>query len=124
MTEMRSRRPERIKKNHSPFEKREGLKPLTDFFSVIESDFRISSTHIAIYAALLQYRCVRGFVNPIEVFRREMAPIAKISSKYTYHRCLSELHQYGYLHYEPSFKKTRGSRIYFFDFELRKMMES
>ncbi|WET02422.1 hypothetical protein [Flavobacterium sp. YJ01] len=98
----------------------ENLKPLTDFFSAIEKDFRISSTHIAIYAALLQYRAVKGFINPIEIFRVEMVQIAKISSKSTYHKCLHELHDYGYLRYEPSFKKTRGSRIYFFDFEIRK----
>jgi len=97
----------------------ENLKPLTDFFSAIEKDFRISSTHIAIYTALLCFRAVKGFSNPIEVFRVELSPIAKISSKYTYHKCLQELHEYGYLRYEPSFKKTRGSRIYFFDFEIR-----
>ncbi|KAF2328142.1 hypothetical protein [Flavobacterium ginsenosidimutans] len=101
----------------------ESLKPLTDFFSVIEKDYRISTTHIAIYAALLQLRSVRGSGNPIEVFRRELAPIAKISSRYTYHKCLRELDEYGYLHYEPSFKKTRASRIYFFDFEMRKLIE-
>ena len=99
----------------------ENIKPLSDFFSAIEKDFRISSTHIAIYAAALQFRALRGFVNPIEVFRAELSPIAKISSKYTYHKCLRELHEYGYLRYEPSFKKTRGSRIYFFDFEVRKI---
>lgn len=66
----------------------ENLKPLTDFFSAIEKDFRISSTHIAIYTALLQYRAVKGFINPIEIFRVEMVHIAKISSKSTYHKCL------------------------------------
>jgi len=99
----------------------ESVKPLSDFFSVIEKDYRISSTHIAIYAALLRCRSLKGFTNPIEIFRHELAPVAKISSKYTYHKCMHELHEYGYLRYEPSFKKNRGSRIYFFDFELRKI---
>ena len=93
----------------------ENLKPLSDFFSAIEKDFRISSTHIAIYAALLQYRSAKGFINPIEVFRSEITPIAKISSPYTYHKCIQELSNYGYLKYEPSFKKTQGSLIYFFE---------
>ena len=100
----------------------ENLKPLTDFFSAIEKDFRISSTHISIYAALLCVRALQGFNNPIEIFRVELSPIAKISSKQTYHKCLQELHDYGYLRYEPSFKKTRGSRIYFFDFEVRSLL--
>lgn len=96
----------------------EPLKPLSDFFSAIEKDFRISTTHIAIYAALLQYRADKGFINPIQVYRYEITRIAKISSPYTYHKCIQELSTYGYLKYEPSFKKTQGSKIYFVDSEL------
>lgn len=93
------------------------LKTLSDFFLAIEKDFRINTTHIAIYAALLQYRTVKGFINPIQVFRREVTPIAKISSPYTYHKCIQELSDYGYIKYIPSFKKTQGSRVYFPDLE-------
>jgi hypothetical protein len=91
----------------------ENLKPLSDFFLAIERDFRISTTHIAIYAALLQYRMDKGFINPIEVFRHEITTIAKVSSAYTYHKCVKELSEYGYLKYVPSFKKNQGSKIYF-----------
>ena len=87
--------------------------PLSAFFIAIEKDSRISTTHIAIYVALLQYRIDKGFINPIEVFSREITPIAKISCPYTYHKCMRELSNYGYLTYRPSFKKTQGSRIYF-----------
>jgi hypothetical protein len=92
----------------------ETLKPLSDFFKAIEKDCRIGTTHIAIYVALLQYRVDKGFINPIQVFRHEVTPIAKVSSAYTYHKCIRELSEYGYIKYEPSFKKTQGSRIYFF----------
>jgi len=91
----------------------ETLKPLSDFFVAIEKDFRISTTHIAIYASLLQYRVNNGFVNPIQVFRHEITSLAKVSSPYTYHKCIHELSDYGYIKYEPSFKKTLGSKIYF-----------
>jgi hypothetical protein len=91
----------------------DNLKPLSDFFLAIEKDFRISTTHIAIYAALLQYRIGKGFINPIQVFRHEVTPLAKISSAYTYHKCIKELSSYGYIKYVPSFKKTQGSMIYF-----------
>ncbi|WP_281225407.1 hypothetical protein [Flavobacterium aquiphilum] len=89
------------------------LKPLSDFFSAIEKDFRIGTTHIAIYAALLEYRVGKGFINPIEVYRYEITSLAKISSPYTYHKCIKDLNDYGYLKYEPSVKKTQGSKIYF-----------
>ncbi len=92
----------------------ETLNPLSHFFSAIENDFRISITHIGIYAALLQFRTNKGFINPIEAFSYEIMPIAKISASYTYHKCVRELSEYGYIRYEPSFKKTQGSKIYFF----------
>jgi hypothetical protein len=91
----------------------ETLKPMSDFFMAIEKDFRISTTHIAIYAALLQYRIDKGFINPIQVFRQEVTSITKVSSPHTYHKCVRELSEYGYIKYEPSFKKTQGSKIYF-----------
>ena len=91
----------------------ENLKPLYDFFTAIENDFRISSTHIAIFAALLQFKNSNGFTNPIEAYRHEITPIAKVLSAYTYHKCIRELNDYGYLRYEPSSKKTMKSRIYF-----------
>jgi hypothetical protein len=95
----------------------EKLKPLSDFFTAIENDYRISPMHIAIYAALyaalLQFRSVKGFINPIFVFSSEIIVIAKVSSANTYHKCVQELHQYGYIKYSPSFKKNRGSEVYF-----------
>ena len=91
----------------------ESLKPLSDFFSAIEKDYRISTTHIGVYAALLKYSEDRGFTSPIQVFSYEIMHIAKISASSTYHKCIKELNEYGYIKYEPSFKRNQGSRIYF-----------
>ncbi|MNE45691.1 hypothetical protein D3C87_791200 [compost metagenome] len=98
----------------------EKLKPLSDFFTAIENDYRIGPMHIAIYAALLQFRTVKGFINPIFVFSSEIIVIAKVSSANTYHKCLKELSEYGYVKYVPSFKKTQGSKIYFYPHILLK----
>ena len=87
--------------------------PLSQFFSAIENDYRISITHIGIYAALLQFRMDKGFINPIEAFSYEIMPIAKITACYTYHRCIRQLHEYGYIKYEPCFKHNQRSKIYF-----------
>ncbi len=89
------------------------LKCLSDFFEAIRPDARISITHIGVYAALLQYRIENGFINPIQVFSHEIMGIAKLSSAITYHRCIRELSEYGYIRYEPSFNRKKGSKIYF-----------
>ncbi|CAN5580530.1 transcriptional regulator [soil metagenome] len=42
--------------------------------------------------------------------------ISKISGKATYHKVIRELHNFGYIKYEPSFNYFRGSLVYMFNF--------
>lgn len=90
----------------------EALKPLSDFFLAIENDCRISITHIGIYAALLQYWKEQQYVNPLQVFSYEIMCKAKISASTTYHKCIRDLSDYGYIRNIPSFKRNQGSKIY------------
>lgn len=87
------------------------FKPLSDFFNAIAGDPRI--THIGIYAALLQYWSEHHFENPVQVFSYEIMRIAKISASTTYHKSIRDLNSYGYIRYEPSFKRNKGSKVYF-----------
>lgn len=91
----------------------DALQPLSDFFLAIERDPRISITHIGVYAALLQYWKQHQYENPMQVFSYEIMRIAKISASATYHKCIRDLNEYGYIRYEPSFKRNQGSKIYF-----------
>jgi len=91
----------------------ENLKPLSDFFTAVEKDFRISSTHIAIYAALLKFRSDLGFINPISASAGDIKPLAKLASSKVYLRCVAELNEYGYLVYVPVKNRKQKSRIYF-----------
>ncbi|KGO95043.1 hypothetical protein [Flavobacterium subsaxonicum] len=93
-------------------------KPLSDFFAAIKNDYRVSSTHIGIFAALLHYKMDRGFTNPIQAFSYEIMELAKISAPKTYRKCLKDLDAYGYLRYEPSFKKNQASKIYISDTQI------
>lgn len=93
----------------------EQLNILSDFFSAIQDDGRIGITHIGVYSALLQYWYGHHCENPMRVFSHEIMQIAKISSAATYCKCVKQLSDYGYIKYEPSFKKNRGSKIYFLE---------
>jgi len=90
----------------------EDMKPLTDFFRAIDKDARISITHIGIYAALLQYWQMNDRKNPLTMYSYELMKVAKISAPTTYHKCVRDLHAFGYIRYEPSFKRNRRSRIF------------
>lgn len=87
------------------------LKPLADFFSAIEKDARISVTHIAVYAAVLHYWQASGQVNPFRVYSYEIMRLAKVLANNTYHRTIRDLSAYGYLRYEPSFKRNEASLV-------------
>lgn len=89
------------------------LNPLSDFLNAIADDPRISITHIGIYAALLHCWKQHDFENPMNVFSYEIMRIAKISASTTYHKIIQDLNSYGYIKYEPSYKRNQGSRIYF-----------
>lgn len=95
------------------------LKPLSDFFKAIEKDYRISVTHIGIYAALLQFRADKGFINPIKAYSYEIMEIAMISSPKTYHKCVHELQEYGYIKFEPTRNRKQRSTIYFHIKEIK-----
>ncbi|WP_423147055.1 hypothetical protein [Rubrolithibacter danxiaensis] len=92
------------------------LKPLSNFFSAIANDPRISITHIGIYAALLQYWQEHNFENPMCAFSHEIMRIAKISASTTYHKCIRDLNDFGYVKYEPSHNRNRASKIYLTNF--------
>lgn len=95
------------------FDKDTILKSFSFFFSTAEKDYRISSTHLGIFSALLRYSILQGFANPIRAFSYQIMPLAKISTPGTYHKHIRELSQYGYIKYEPSFKNNKPSCIYF-----------
>ncbi|MFC6100775.1 hypothetical protein [Olivibacter domesticus] len=86
---------------------------LTAFFDAIAEDRRISSTHIGIFAALVHFGQIRGSDGSVQAFSYEIMNHAKISSTNTYHKCIRDLSAYGYLRYEPSFKRNQGSMIFF-----------
>ena len=90
-------------------------KTLSDFFLAIGADPRISTTHISMFAALLQYTSSRhtGMLNSDELMR-----LAKISSGKTYYKVLRQLAEFGYIRYVPSFHRNRPSQVHFVDFNI------
>ena len=51
------------------------------------------------------------FQNPLSITREEVMSICGIGSKNTYHKCLRELHQFGYIFYRPSPDKFHRSSV-------------
>ncbi len=92
------------------------IKHLTGFFEKVATDKTLNPTHVSLYIALFQFWNCNRFKNPISINRDEVMRISKISSKATYHKCLRNLHNLGYINYEPSYNPFKGSHVILFNF--------
>lgn len=75
---------------------------LRAFYEAILKDVRIGATHISLYMALFHKWGLDHFENPIAFTSHEIMPLAKIDSRATYHKCLRDLVECGYIRYIPS----------------------
>ena len=78
------------------------IRHLTGFYDKIQQDERLNPTHISLYLALFQFWNINHFQNPISISRNEMMRLSKISALGTYHKCIKELQNFGYIEYIPS----------------------
>lgn len=92
------------------------IKHLTGFFDKVVSDNSLNPTHISLYISIFQFWNLNRFQNPISITRDEVMRISKICSKATYHKCMREMHDKGYLKYEPSYNPFRGSLVHLINF--------
>jgi hypothetical protein len=85
---------------------------LYDFLDAIAEDPRIAPNHISLFMSVLFFYRQQEFKSPISVYSKELMKHAKISGVATYHKCIQELHNYGFIHYVPSYNPDLGSLIY------------
>jgi hypothetical protein len=88
------------------------VKELKDAYFSLASDERINVWHMSIYMALLYSWAHKKGINPIFITRREIMKLAHISSIATYHKCIKQLQEYGYLHYVPTYNHFSGSQVF------------
>lgn len=90
----------------------EGLQELTSFYDRIKDDHRIGPVHISLYMAILHLYQLNGFANPVPVSRALLMELAKIRGLATYHKCIKELHEAGFIQYLPSHHARKPSLIF------------
>ena len=100
------------------------IKHLSGFFNKIVQDTDLNPTHVSLYMALFQSWNINRFQNPISITRNEVMRISKIFSKATYHKCVNELHDKGYIKYEPSHNPFKGSLIWVIELEANDLPQT
>jgi hypothetical protein len=89
----------------------EQLRSLTSFFEAIANDPTIGVSHISLYCALLKNSEEYGYIDPMPIVRSEIMRVAKISGRATFHKCIIDLHNLGYIKYQPSYNHRKKSKV-------------
>jgi len=75
-------------------------------------DTHLLATHISLCTALFACWQKNDFISPFPVTRKQLMVFSRIASVATYHKCIKELDEYGYIRYQPSFHPKMGSLVY------------
>ena len=76
------------------------------------ADKRMLATHISLFTALFVCWQHSGFTSPIAITRKKLMAYSRIASTATYHKCIRELDEFGYIRYQPSYHPKLGSLVY------------
>ncbi len=76
---------------------------------VKESD--IQPTRVAVFLAMLQLWKEQKRCNPFQISRRKIMKLSGVKSIVTYHKCISELINRGFVEYRPSYHPRMGSEV-------------
>ncbi len=79
--------------------------------ALIALDDRLSIRHIGVYVALLHLWSRNQMNSPFQVTRSKVMKLARIGGIATYHKCVTELVDLGYIGYKPSYDPYLGSGI-------------
>ena len=82
------------------------------FYKAIADEPRIGATHISLYMALFQQCYKKQFQSPFDITRRELMELAKISGRATYHKCMKDLVDCGFIKYLPSCNPALKSQVF------------
>lgn len=69
----------------------------------LSNDPRVNVWHVGICMAVAHLSHSREGLNPVAVTRHMVMRSAHIGSVATYHKCIRQLQEYGYIRYEPSY---------------------
>ena len=75
-------------------------------------DERLNTAHIGLFTGLFVHWQRNAFVSPFGITRKAVMAYSRIASIATYHKCIRELNDFGYLRYVPSFHPKKGSLVH------------
>lgn len=82
------------------------------FLKKAADDRRLLPSHLSLVMAIFYFRTDDAPGAPTRISRSKLMRFSRIQSIATYHRCLKQLIDYGYISYEPSYHPKNASSIW------------
>ena len=84
----------------------------TTFLKKAADDHRLLPTHLSLMMAVFYFSNDSALREAIKVSRSKLMRFSRIKSIATYHKCLKELVDFGYIRYQPSYHPINASSIW------------
>ncbi|MCS3732431.1 hypothetical protein FHS10_000353 [Mucilaginibacter dorajii] len=84
---------------------------LSRLYLKIADDPRVTVWHISLYTSMLNLWEQSGFQKQVKISRKLLMARAHFGSITTYHKCICQLMELGYILYTPTYDSYRGSVI-------------
>jgi len=85
---------------------------LQRFYRKANQDNRLLPSHISLYFGLIWVWSLNNFAAKFKIYRKDLMRFSHINSIVTYHKCIRELTDYGYIVYKSSYNYHEGCEIY------------
>ena len=84
-----------------------------DFLKLSGTKENILPSHISLFTALVSCCQIQGQKIPFRVTRKELMMLSAIRSYNTYHKCIRELVDHGWIDYKLSYNTVIASQVSF-----------
>lgn len=84
---------------------------LVTFFRCSSFQEDITAHHVSLFVSIYSMYESSNYAPQFQVSRRKLMQLSKIQSKATYHKCLKDLIDKGYIFYQPSYHPLQGSKM-------------
>ena len=83
-----------------------------DLITALVKDCRITVWHMGTIMGIIQLATENNLSASICISRRKVMERGHINNFVTYHKCIRELQEFGYIRYEPSYHPGIGSKVF------------
>jgi hypothetical protein len=85
------------------------------YYEKISKDERLDLEHLNLFTSIYYWWAQNKFQNPLAITSKMLMDMSRLKTLSAYHKCIRDLHEYGYIKYIPSLHPDLGNMVYIVD---------